>query len=185
AARERLSIAQARRAAAIAAETARDERARAQLVLAEFVDTHQSAREHWLDVQEARLHGMAGEMAAALAVGASCPVCGSCDHPQPAHTTDGAPTAQAERGARKAVDDAEVARHAQTDAVRALETRTAVLHEQSGGADRDAGESLVAAAAAEVRQIEQSAGTHDALARQLADARAAAERVDTRLAETR
>lgn len=64
-------------------------------------------RETWLDLREARLNGMAAEIAGALAVGAGCPVCGSHDHPHPAVASVGSPDATSERAARKDVDDAE------------------------------------------------------------------------------
>lgn len=74
----------------------------------------EQAREHasglketWLDLREARLNGMAAEIAGALAVGADCPVCGSHDHPHLAVTSPGSPDAASERAARKDVDDAE------------------------------------------------------------------------------
>ena len=59
-------------------------------------------REEWLDLREARLDGMAAEIAGALAVGACCPVCGSADHPHKASPAPGAPDATAEKAAHKA-----------------------------------------------------------------------------------
>ncbi|EON24018.1 putative exonuclease [Nocardioides sp. CF8] len=74
----------------------------------------EEAREHaarlketWLDIREARLNGMAAEIAGALVVGADCPVCGSHEHPRPAVAAPGSPDAASERAARKDVDDAE------------------------------------------------------------------------------
>jgi exonuclease SbcC len=66
-----------------------------------------SLRETWLDLREARLNGMAAEIAGSLAVGAGCPVCGSHDHPHPAVASVGSPDATSERAARRDVDDAE------------------------------------------------------------------------------
>jgi exonuclease SbcC len=77
------------------------------------------ARTHALDVREARLHGMAAEMAGSLAVGGSCPVCGSCEHPHKAAAADGAPDEPAERAAQKAADDAAATQH-----LRDVELRT-------------------------------------------------------------
>jgi exonuclease SbcC len=78
------------------------------------------ARTRALDVREARLHGMAAEMAGSLAVGGSCPVCGSCNHPHKAATADGAPDESAERGAQKGADDAAATEHLRDVEVRTL-----------------------------------------------------------------
>ncbi|WBB60863.1 SMC family ATPase [Streptomyces sp. WMMC500] len=48
-----------------------------------------AAHETWLRLKERRLDGMAAELAARLADGEPCPVCGSAAHPAPA-TADGA-----------------------------------------------------------------------------------------------
>ena len=63
-------------------------------------------RETWLDLREARLDGMAAEIAGALAVGAQGPVCGSAEHPHKAAAAPGAPDARAEKAALKLLDDA-------------------------------------------------------------------------------
>jgi DNA repair protein SbcC/Rad50 len=44
----------------------------------------QDLRQAWLDLREERLANAAGELAAALADGDPCPVCGGQDHPHPA-----------------------------------------------------------------------------------------------------
>ena len=44
----------------------------------------QDLREVYQELRERRISGMAAELAGALAVGCSCPVCGSADHPAPA-----------------------------------------------------------------------------------------------------
>ncbi|MDP3891988.1 SbcC/MukB-like Walker B domain-containing protein, partial [Nocardioides sp.] len=118
------------RAATVSAdlETARHELRRA-------IDHHQAQRQHWLDLQEQRLGGMAAEIATALAVGASCPVCGSCDHPHPASPAPGAPTAASEKAARRAVDDADVVRQAHDDRVRQLEQQVTSLSSRAEDAD--------------------------------------------------
>ncbi|MFC7495020.1 MULTISPECIES: AAA family ATPase [unclassified Nocardioides] len=88
------------------------------------------ARTRALDVREARLSGMAAEMAGALAVGASCPVCGSCDHPHKAPAADGAPDEVAERTALKAADDAAATEHLRDVELRTLEAQLATAVEQ-------------------------------------------------------
>jgi exonuclease SbcC len=89
----------------------------------------QAAREAWLAVREARLDGMAAEIATALAVGDSCPVCGSADHPHPAVPAPGAPDAAAEKAARRQVDDAEITLQAAEEELRTLETGVAVARQ--------------------------------------------------------
>lgn len=85
-----------------------------------------------LDVRQARLEGMAAEIAHALAVGDSCPVCGSPDHPHKAVRSDGAPDAAAERAAQKAADDAAADEHLRAEEARDLATRLAVVGERAG-----------------------------------------------------
>ncbi|AEM83175.1 AAA family ATPase [Streptomyces violaceusniger] len=43
-----------------------------------------AARQHWLDLKEARLRGIAAELAAGLREGEPCAVCGATEHPGPA-----------------------------------------------------------------------------------------------------
>ena len=64
------------------------------------------AREHWLDLRARRLDGMAAELAAGLADGADCPVCGAVEHPRPAAHVGPVVTAADEQAAREAADRA-------------------------------------------------------------------------------
>lgn len=90
----------------------------------------QRLRGHALDVREARLDGMAAEIAGALAVGASCPVCGSCDHPHKAAARAGAPDDAAEKAAVRAADDAAATEHLRDVEVRDLAARLAAATER-------------------------------------------------------
>ncbi|HET7194754.1 MAG TPA: SMC family ATPase [Nocardioides sp.] len=98
------------------------------------VDDAQQLKETWLHIQEARIRGIAAELAGALVVGHDCPVCGSADHPRPARADAGAPGAGVEKAARKQVDDAEATRHAHELRVREL---TARLEAARSAADGD------------------------------------------------
>ncbi len=56
----------------------------AESLLAESTRVALDLREQHLDLRERRVAGMAAELASGLAVGCSCPVCGSAEHPSPA-----------------------------------------------------------------------------------------------------
>ncbi|MDQ1617293.1 MAG: repair protein SbcC/Rad50, partial [Actinomycetota bacterium] len=101
-----------RRAAAEAAARAdagalRDRLARDRLVLTDEVrartDREQAARSRWLDLRQARLDGMAAELATDLTAGVACPVCGSGHHPAPAQPAPGAVTRELETAAAEQV----------------------------------------------------------------------------------
>ncbi len=104
--------------------------ARAALAIA--VDEVHLLTEQWLHLREQRLEGMAAEMAQTLVVGGGCPVCGSEHHPHPAQSGSSAIDAEAERVARKAVDDAEAGRLAREEHVRDLTTRIALAELLAG-----------------------------------------------------
>jgi len=89
-------------------------------------------KEEWLCLREARLSGMAAEIAGQLVVGSSCPVCGSAEHPSPARAAPDAPDASDEHAARAALTDAEATLHAFDDHHRQLVARLGVLVEQLG-----------------------------------------------------
>lgn len=91
------------------------------------------AREALVEIRERRLDGMAAEIASKLAVGASCPVCGSHEHPHPASPAQGAPDEAAERQARRAVDDLEVVVEAHAQQVRGLEQQLATALAEARG----------------------------------------------------
>lgn len=137
-------------------------------LLREAVDHAQQMTQEWLDLQELRLTGMAAEIAGSLAVGASCPVCGSAEHPHLAASRVGAPDADAIRGARKVVDDAEVVRQAHAGAVTDLQVRIANARERAGHLTVPVLDRALAEQQARIARLEALAGT-------LADARKALE----------
>lgn len=92
-------------------------------------------RQHLLDLRERRIAGMAAELATGLVVGGDCPVCGSADHPRPAVPSDAQPTADAERDAQRAVDDAQAVELAQQLRVRDLERALTTAREVVGDTD--------------------------------------------------
>lgn len=106
---------------------AHDEAARLRVEVAAARERHAAAvtlaqemRTRALDVRQARLESMAAELAGGLAVGGSCPVCGSCEHPHKASATADAPDAAAEKAAQKDYDDAKSAEHLRDVEVREL-----------------------------------------------------------------
>lgn len=122
----------------------------------------QRAKETWLELREARLEGMAAEIAGRLAVGACCPVCGSAEHPRPAFAPPGAPDSTAEKVARQAVDDLEVVVQAREERARTLSTRIAGAR-TAAGSDPDSLEPRRSAAEAELAGLERRAAAVDRL----------------------
>lgn len=127
-------------------------------------------KETWLEIREARLDGMAAELAGQVAVGASCPVCGSCEHPALAVATYGAPDAAAERAARKAVDDSETVVVALDDRVRHLETQHSALVALAGTDQTSSLDEELAEAVARQAEVTASAARADGLRAQVAAA---------------
>ncbi|ARQ71894.1 AAA family ATPase [Streptomyces marincola] len=75
----------------------------------------------WLDRKEARLRGIAAELAAGLRPGEPCAVCGSADHPRPARAGEGHVDRAAEEAAEaahRAADEDRVAAERALAAVR-------------------------------------------------------------------
>lgn len=133
-----------------------------------------SARERLVEVREQRLDGMAAEIAARLAVGDSCPVCGSADHPSPAAPAPGAPDEAMERAARREVDDLEVVVEAHAQQVRGLEARRTAAAAEAGGSEPDLAalradlDARLAAARADGRDADLLTRRADALRAELA-----------------
>ncbi len=71
------------------------------------VERAHAARRHHLDVREARLDGMAAELAHGLVAGEACLVCGATEHPAPAAAAGTGVDADAERAAADAQEAAE------------------------------------------------------------------------------
>ncbi|MEV8476007.1 SMC family ATPase [Streptomyces sp. NPDC051173] len=107
------------------------------------------ARDHWLDLKERRLLGIAAELAAELTPGTSCKVCGSTEHPDPARTTAGHVDRADEARALGLFQGAESVRERSERGLQAL--RDALAH-----AEADAGEAPVAELAAAAEDISRS-----------------------------
>ncbi|MFJ6079719.1 AAA family ATPase [Pseudarthrobacter sp. NPDC092419] len=98
------------------------------------------AKQAWLDLREERLANAAAELAAGLADGAPCPVCGNAKHPDPATGgTAGPGLAQQEEDARLVYEDADAALSEAARSLAEAEQLVAVLAGQGGGtAEEDA-----------------------------------------------
>ncbi|MGW5851417.1 AAA family ATPase [Streptomyces sp. NPDC055254] len=126
AARTRLGA--ARRRDGFAADA---ERAAAELLGAR--EESSALREHWLELKETRLRGIAAELAESLVAGEACTVCGSAEHPAPARPAPGHVDRAAEDAAHADFERAEAARAA-------VERRLAAVEEAMAEAAAAAGE---------------------------------------------
>ncbi|MFE9578350.1 AAA family ATPase [Nocardia sp. NPDC006044] len=97
---------------------------------------HNDAKERVLDLRERRLAGMAAELAAGLADGLPCTVCGSADHPAPARPAATAVSKDAEEAAMTAERAAEDARDRVQARITTLEREIEALTARGGDADR-------------------------------------------------
>jgi exonuclease SbcC len=118
--------------AATAVASATEELSRARAAESAQVEAAQGLRERWLALREQRLEGMAAELASAMVVGQQCPVCGSADHPSPAHPADDAPSRDDEQAALRESEDAQVALEAHRDRVRGLQSRIDASRDRAG-----------------------------------------------------
>ncbi|MFJ9566710.1 AAA family ATPase [Streptomyces fuscichromogenes] len=106
------------------------------------------ARTHWLDLKEQRLNGIAAELAAQLAEGEPCAVCGATEHPAPAQKFAGHVDREAEERALAAHQDADE-RHARD------ERRLGTVREALAAATAEAGDTPTARLAAQADELER------------------------------
>ncbi|WP_046780735.1 AAA family ATPase [Streptomyces yangpuensis] len=128
----RMNLSAARRRDEFAADAERAERE-----LLELREESAAARERWLELKEARLRGIAAELAEALVAGEACTVCGSADHPAPARPAPGHVDRAAEDAAHAAFERAEQARAAVERSLAAARKARAEAASAAGDATTD------------------------------------------------
>jgi exonuclease SbcC len=121
------------------------------------------ARETWSDLRSRRLDGMAAELAAGLADGTDCPVCGAVEHPRLATSAGPVVTQADEDAARLVVAQQEARSGAAQQALEETERELAALRAQAGPVPVEEQEQVVAEAAAAERSVrELAAALHSA-----------------------
>ncbi|WP_030922873.1 AAA family ATPase [Streptosporangium amethystogenes] len=189
--------ARAEAATAVLAAVRRREALSAELEVAraaqvETTDLAQTLRDRYQDIQRSRIEGMAAELAAKLAPGDPCAVCGSPDHPAPAAPADEARTAEDERAAQGAYEAAQERRRDAESAVTVLLSRLGEVRTVAGEETGERAGETLAGAERELEALTATASTEDALATEveritaeLDDARTRIEEIARRLAEGR
>ncbi|CDR04498.1 AAA family ATPase [Streptomyces iranensis] len=94
-----------------------------------------AARQNWLDLKEARLRGIAAELAAGLRAGEPCAVCGATEHPAPARPGAGHVDRTAEEAALADYQRAEEVREEAERARNALREARAGAEATAEGED--------------------------------------------------
>ncbi|MEU1385284.1 MULTISPECIES: AAA family ATPase [unclassified Nonomuraea] len=129
-----------------------------------LVDRAQETRERWLDLRQARIDGMAAELARDLADGRPCAVCGSEHHPVPAAPAPSAPSPDDEHAAETAHEAAAADREAAERALASIESRLADASEATEGLSADTAAGRVLAAEEELARLRSVADREPALA---------------------
>ncbi|MFI6805308.1 AAA family ATPase [Streptomyces luteogriseus] len=106
------------------------------------------AKQHWLDLKEQRLSGIAAELAAHLTDGAPCAVCGATEHPDPARKVAGHVDREAEEHALTGYQRADEQRAED-------ERRLAVVREALAAATAEAGDGPTEQLAREAAELEE------------------------------
>lgn len=106
------------------------------------------AKQHWLELKEQRLNGIAAELAAHLTDGEPCAVCGATEHPDPARKVAGHVDREAEERALTAYQRAD-------ERCAEDERRLAVVREALAAATAEAGDSPTEQLAQETAELEE------------------------------
>ncbi|HEY4314303.1 MAG TPA: SMC family ATPase [Actinomycetes bacterium] len=130
-----LARADERLAAACSRDQLLEHRGRVAERVRSHVDAELAARAAWLDLRQARLDGMAAELAAGLTEGHPCPVCGGAEHPHAAQPGPRVVTKAAEDRAAAQTRAAERAREQARHELAQVEAELAAATAGAGGTD--------------------------------------------------
>ncbi|MFE2280101.1 AAA family ATPase [Streptomyces sp. NPDC059454] len=107
-----------------------------------------AAKQHWLDLKEQRLNGIAAELADGLTDGEPCAVCGATEHPAPARKVDG--------HVDRATEERALADHQRADDHRAeAERRLGAVREELAAARAEAGDTATGQLVREAEELER------------------------------
>ncbi|WP_017541119.1 AAA family ATPase [Nocardiopsis halophila] len=140
------------------------------------VDAAQAAHDRLLDIRRLRIEGMAAELAAELADGEPCPVCGSDEHPAPAEGDADRPAQEDEERAQRAAEAAQQARTEAESAENDLAQRLAAAQAAAGGRDPEGAREQVEARRAALDELDAAAALAATAAERLAAVDAELER---------
>lgn len=149
-------------------------------------DQHQQARDALQRCRQNRLAGMAVELAGKLEDGEACPVCGSGEHPQPAHQPLDAPvTEDDEHRAQQAEQQAQNQREQATLRAQQARQECQRLEDAVGERTEDALAEQLSDATAERDSLREKAGKRQELADHVTELEASTERLNAELADLR
>lgn len=157
----------------------------AQEQLTDALTASRAAGERLAELQQARIRGIAGELAAGLVTGEPCVVCGGTEHPRPAALQPGQVTVEDVQRAEETRAAAERAVAEASGAVSGLVERLGARRDATGGRDVDAAQSALVAARAVVTAAQQAARRQAELDRDLEGFDAATATLEATLSELR
>ena len=120
-------------------------------------EARDTARQHWLDLREQRLQGIAVELAGRLTDGEACPVCGSPSHPAPAAGDRPAVTEADEQAARAVLERADGVLAGAEQALHEEQVRLGAARRAAGGLARAVAEQQHATAVADREEADRAA----------------------------